>query len=670
MPRTDSPLDPTLVREHLKVVKQLDRGYQPAMAAFVQITQAYPTDSPAVDAGYRSAWRMLSHVLPRSENVSSSSSPPVERARAVLAYYCQSFQQMVLDGLRRTPQWGDGRNSGKYESDTANQVAAFVQYVVGSGDTTDVDDTSGGKSYRPNAWATLYYCLRCGDAIAGLEVAATLDVPDPIRRLLLSWADAQKGGATNVWSPGQQLPRLSSTDRRAVADLLSSVKNQRYHSGVYALAAAQPLPAEEQAAVCMNSMEDFLFFGLSNAVLSSSNQNTTPVDELATLAKVVSDDFRPASFADNGESGGWNFVLLLFATQQYSEALSHLQRQGKLGLLQAAHLVLILETAGVPPINLKDVVQGTQREPEEAQAFTAALLSSYANQLLAEPTAGSTAALEYIVRIPHKARAGKEIAELIAKTGETARLVGVVDREGVRQGGAQSLNEKFSADELKKVIANAAEQLLGRDHTNRQTTGSAALCYMLAGRYASVLQLLSEMLSPPDGPDVDRAFWIEQTRSLHEHYFDKPTRASSILQQESGGPAALRTSRIMLQLNEFFDLLRSGRFHEAKQLADRLSILPTCQSDLSSKEAEYCNLNSLIKAALPSLLVGVAQTLLEQQRRLKSDAGFGNSSSSAAARERARELQERARLLVTFSGLVEMSSDKRETLSRLEAMMV
>jgi hypothetical protein len=109
--------------------------------------------------------------------------------------------------------------------------------------------------------------------------------------------------------------------------------------------------------------------------------------------------------------------LPLLATQQYQKALSHLaDAGGATGILQAAHLGLILVSAGVPVGNLG--------QPEGPDNVVAALLVAYSNKLISDPATGSLAALEYIARIPNKTQARRETAALIAKPGETERLVG------------------------------------------------------------------------------------------------------------------------------------------------------------------------------------------------------------------------------------------------------
>jgi len=304
---------------------------------------------------------------------------------------------------------------------------------------------------------------------------------------------------------------------------------------------------------------------------------------------------------------------------------------------------------------------------DDAQLSVLILPLAYANQLISEPSMNALAALEYLVRIPHKPRAAKEVAALIAKTQDTTNLVGTLTAEGTRQSNPNSpLDQFFTADQVSSILVDAAERLR-RSGINRRQEEVAVLCYMLAGRYGKVLQMLSQLLSPPDRPDENRAYWLEQTASFHRNYIDNPTQVLQAL-NGSDNPqdqAAMGTSRSLVRLNDFFFKLRAGQTKEAWDIVEPL--LPASRSELTTKEGEWKSLDPLVKAALPGVLVGAVHILHQEHRRLKQ---LGSSAAGVVERERLHELQDKARLLVTYSGLVGIDPEQKRQLSRMEELMI
>jgi nuclear pore complex protein Nup93 len=389
-----------------------------------------------------------------------------------------------------------------------------------------------------------------------------------------------------------------------------------------------------------NVIEDFLTFQLWKALLGQD-----PVEELVQLGSSIQGF--GAEYFGSTDAGGWDFTLPLLLTQQYERGLAHLgDVGGRMGLLQAAHLALVLSKV-VPLSNMG--------QNDDSVNFCASILVSYADMLLLEPSAGPKAALEYLTRIPTKARASKEVANLIAKTEDAEKLAGTPDADGVRPDS--TLDKFFSKREISSILANAAEILL-RGDSNRKRKGTAAFCLMLAGRYADVLTQLNAFLSPPDDPDEDRTFWMDQTRKFHDNYLSKPTHVKTTLEKEH--PEVVAASKTMLELNRFFAVVTDGRYEDALKIANSLNLLPLSRTDLAAKETEYKGMDPLLKRALPSLIVGVVEALHKEHSRLKK-------VRSSVAQERLRDLQQQAKLLSAYSGMIGLGTQQ---VFELEAMMI
>jgi hypothetical protein len=635
------PVDPRVVQAHLAVVQEELKGeptpkqLEQAVEKFQKLTD--PASGSPMESSYASAWQLVSQLI----KVHTHS--PVDQAMAALVHFCQQFQMLVVNRVRRGAlAHQDMSVPTMYVNDMAGQCAAFCKLTLGATDSP---------------WPVLFYCLRCGDAVAAKEVLSksaislTGDAQAALHRIVAVMAQGQRN-ACCFWEAGP--PRVDAHDRQMVADLLERSKNlestDMHQTGVYALLSGTASYPTSETVLGFSAIEDYLCSCLWKALLHSN-----PVDELVRLAEVI-DQYGPSYFYD-AKSYGWSYALPLLATQQYQKALSHLaEAGGATGILQAAHLGLILVSAGVPVGNLG--------HPEGPDNVVAALLVAYSNKLISDPATGSLAALEYIARIPNKTQARRETAALIAKTGETEKLVGRLNAQGIRENNG-ALEKHFSPAEISALLGEAAD-ILSREKSDRQKLGSAAMCFMLAGRYADVLSLLNQLLSPPNEPNENRQFWLEQTKSFLSHYIDKRTHVLDVLERDNQ-LYLIKTSRTMIDLNAFFERLRSDQFEEALSIAESLQLLPASQNDVAAKETAYQGLNIHIKQAYPFFLVGAMQTLYSEHRRIKLDLQAG---ASPVVRKRLQELQEKARILVTFAGLVGMAREQTESLSRLESLMI
>lgn len=176
-----------------------------------------------------------------------------------------------------------------------------------------------------------------------------------------------------------------------------------------------------------------------------------------------------------------------------------------------------------------------------------------------------------------------------------------------------------------------------------------------------------QLLSPPDRPDDDRAFWMEQTESFHTNYTDVPTHVLQVLEEKPQDKATIETSRTLIQLNRFFALLQAGRALEAWQVAEPLQLWPNNHSDLASKDSGLKRMDPLVRAALPELLVGAVFIMHQEHQRLKKQQ---HQQDGGVTRESARELQEKVKLLVTYSNSVGVDSKQKAMLSDYESHMI
>ena len=668
-PTAGTPLEESLVQAHLKVVQNMKKSSTNGVSTstieeFVRILEGRP-DPPT--QGYSAAWHLVAQLMRSSGSNHNSNSAAVSQAKATLAHFCQQYRTHVLTTVRRSAA---STSSSRYANDVTAQCEAYARLQLGGNFTTAPSSASSPP------WPVIYFCLRCGDAVAALEAVQTAAgggaMMDPaVERIVATLARAQGNDASSLWESatvtandgggGGLLRLLDPTDMQSLADLLDSAKrmeqqpnndNKVHEMGVYALlSAASDQPISSDTVEGFRRIEDYLTGALWRAVLRPN-----PVDELIELGEMIQN--WGASYFDDSTSGGWSFALPLLASQQYQKALQWLARSSRTGLLQAAHLGLVLSTAGVPIDNL-----GTQQDsvPDDA---VASLLVAYASELLPMP-GGSLAALTYLMRIPNEARARKEVAKLIANTSEMAELVGTQDTEGMRQGGA--IGEHFSATEISSILVDATDMILAGSKDDKEKTAMAALCLMLAERYGDLLSLLNETLSPPDQPDDARKFWLENVKIFRSNYIDKRTHVLEVLERE-GKQSVVRTNRVLLDLNKFFDRFQSPlRDSETLAIAENLQLLPTSDIDRQVKESEYKNMDPLIQQVYPALLDGAMRILHEEHQRLKMNL---HRDTSGVVRERLRELQAKAKLYTTFAASIGMANEHIGSLSHHASLMI
>jgi hypothetical protein len=630
-------LDPAFVQAHWEVLRTTSDSYHTAGNLKKLID---PSTNDPVLLGYATALDWTMTLLS-----SRSTESPIDRAAATLVHLCRQFQR----GLKRRVQeaivsGATTADSSNFTNEAARDCFQYSGLVLGD---------------AHSVWSVLYYCLRIGNAQAALEVWLHADHSSnltnsqykAIRQILTVMAE---GGVDCVWERG--VPLVPANDRLELFDLLERQSNDNetmsdsaniHMMGVLAiLSGLADLPQSETIPGFANT-EDDLFGSLWKALMDND-----PVHKLHEFAETIQAE--GAERSHNNETGGWSYALHLLVSQQYARAFVHLAESGKDVLLHAAHLTLVLATAGVDISNLG--------EGNLNKDLVAKIVAAYANQLL--ELAGSQAALDYLIRIPDKALACKEVAKLIANTGEVTTLVGTFNANGGREGN-ETLDQHLSPAQISAVLAEAAA-LSMPDRSDRQKISTALLCYMSAERFDSVLVLLNELISPPDHKDENREHWILQTKQFHENFIDNRSGVFAVLerQQKTG---LIQVSRTLMDLNRLFDLLHTTQYAEAWSVLKNLRLVPLVQTDMAMLVANFRTMDDIIRRSYPAVLKGAMQILYREHMRIKSDVQGG---VAAVVLERLRELQQHARFVVTFAGLIGTAADKMESLSQMQALMI
>ena len=627
-------LDPGFERAHWNVVNNMTGSLATAEALkdlVDRMTQNRNADS--VLSGYSTAWDLILTML-RTGKVSS----PVERASSTLVHLCWQFESVVNMRVQGGIGSGAVTESSNFSQQGARICQLYAKLVFGS-------------SY--SVWQIVYYCLRIGDANAAYEVWNAMSDPrlsDTHRSAISNvLGEMSKANVACLWEAG--IPFLPSPERRALEEMIDrqdSMNDIHFHGVLNLLTGHHDLPTDESTPGFSN-LEDYLFGCLWKAQLA-----TNPVEALCHFGKEMQ---AHASHFQDERSGGWSYALPLLASQQYARACSHLAESGEDVLLQAAHLGLVLATAGIEIANLGDA------SPD--RHILASIVEAYANTIPDKDSSGSLAALEYLVRIPEKELACKAVAKLIVATGKLNEIAGEINDDGLRVG-LTPLDQHFEHYQVKLVLTEAADLCL-RNPNDNQKISVAIMCYMLASRYDSVVSLLNKRISPPDQQAEHRGYWLAQVRSFRETFISKRTAVYRQLEKDKklGLVDAMRT---LLDLNEFFENLNKSQYEQAWLVVKQLGMVPSTQTELNYMVRMYReNVDDSIRGCYPAVLLGAMTALHYEHSRVK------NAIQGAAVpvvSQRLKELQSQASLLITFSGLIEAPSDQIKALSKLQAPMV
>jgi hypothetical protein len=639
-------LDPAVVQAHLQILSHTDRSDPVQLArAYASMAQSLSSGSPA-QAGYVEAWKHLTILLETRAHTSS------EQARSTLVYLCHQLRHHMVDRVHQASSAGqDIATEGFSPSLRSNHMSTLASYCL------SYIKVALGWVGAQAVWPALYCCLRCGDAVATLELwqqaqlSVASNTSSVVHRVLSHLAQRQQQSQC-VWEVGVP-SRIDPQDSKFLSDLSDAAAHGEhsdiYKVGFYALLSGVLALPQSDSAFGMATMEDYITSALWRALMSDN-----PHESIQDLGNVV-ESWDPEYLQDSN-TGGWALALPLFMTQRYAKALEHLANVGgSTGCIQAVHLGMVMAMGQFA----LDVEQ-TQRLHD----IVTSLLLTYASLLVSQVNAA--AALEYTVYVPSAQQARKEVAALLARTGAIEPLAGTIDANGIRHNKAL-LDKYFSPEDISLILIETGDMLTHSSDTTQATISSAALCYFLAGKYSRVVALLNRQLCPPDVLNEGRQYWLQQTESFLTQFIDRRSHVLEVLERQEE-TSLVHTSRVLIQLHAFFDKMRQRHYDQAWSIVQSLQLFPTSSADMALQETSFHQLDPLLQQAFPAILSSAMEALYHQYQTCKSEHVQG--SAATVARQRLREWQTSARLLSTFAGVVQLSGPQMQSLERYESLMI
>ena len=246
----------------------------------------------------------------------------------------------------------------------------------------------------------------------------------------------------------------------------------------------------------------------------------------------------------------------------------------------------------------------------------------------------------------------------------------------------------FGAAEVNRLLYECGEELVREG--GGAGIGGAAELFSLAGQYGALLSLLNRELATRlnawegDAESEGRKFWKNAAVNFQQaHLAHGRTHVIEVLEQE-GSLAVGETFQLLLNLMSFFDKFRMGEFEGAWALLDMLNLLPRAESELPTRVSGFHgNLDNVVKTHFPQIVLTGMECLFHQHTSVKqSILGSGAAGTSggsilqtaavASMERRLVEIRERARLLVTYTGLLhhKMPGDANAQIARMEAYMM
>jgi len=374
-------------------------------------------------------------------------------------------------------------------------------------------------------------------------------------------------------------------------------------------------------------------------------------------------------------SGGWAYTLPLLVSQQYATALAYLaEAGGGLGLLQATHVGVVMDVAG---LSISDFTLDNEQRSNNSvssklsqQTLLPMLVASYSASLQG---LDAGAALKYLVLLSGKGKFVKEqVQRLILETRQFEILAGKIEPDGSRSNGA--LDTYFTKKEVSSLLMDTAHHAIGVGKP-----ADAAELLVLSGQFGALFSLmnreLASYLNASTQEDfVKRQFWFNAASQFHAiHLAQGRTYVQNTLDKE-GNMSLGNTFQLLMNLVVFFDRCREQQWEGAWVLVDELQLIPKVESEMTIKVEAFRALDNCVRQVFHHVVLAAMEALCHLFRTLKQSGAGVSIDQRNTIDQSLNELRTRARLLVTFSRLLNLpslgDSDTYVRISQLEKNMM
>eukprot|EP00984_Skeletonema_dohrnii_P011681 scaffold4689_cov142-Skeletonema_dohrnii-CCMP3373.AAC.2 len=630
--------------------------------------------------GYSNAISLLKSILNCSISLgvvptSSTSTSATDVAINVMGscnFFAYQFKHHVGTVVREAELSGLNTTSGATASgggegliSSARDVRTFTSIVAGS-------ELVNGQA---GVWPQLYYALRCGDALAAESIvkqyAASTNnnnssngdesfsgVDPAVLHIISQLVELQQDQETifgdstngNTRSPRQVEKSLLSPSqtmlqsRRQVCELYERTKTRMSSlSGGGA-----------------NNVEPFVPYRAACLALLGGAESISEVSVLESsgLVKTV-EDYLYASLwhalhlADTtssiGGEGGLQNVSRAVArlgklVNQWGP--SYFEQQDDFGDVSASSAVAA--AAGVATgLSVSDYSNASNAPSQTLVPMLVASFSASLQGLDAE------AALKYLVLLSGKGKFVKEqVQRLLLETRQFEILAGKLASDGSRSNAA--LDSYFSKSHVSSILADGANVAI-----QSGKPADAAELLVLSGHFGALFTLMNRelaayLVASTQEEFTKRQFWFSAASQFHAiHLAHGKMYVQNALESE-GRMSLGNTFQLLMNLVVFFDRCRENQWEGAWVLMDNLNLLPKADSEMTVKVEAFFQLDNCVKQIFHHVVLAAMEALCHLFRSLRQDGAGGSIQQQNTIDQRLDELRTHARLLVTFSRLLNL----------------
>ncbi|XP_069757463.1 nuclear pore complex protein Nup93 isoform X4 [Narcine bancroftii] len=500
-------------------------------------------------------------------------------------------------------------------------------------------------------WALIYYCLRCGDLMAAMQV---------VNRTQHQLGEFHNWFMEYVQGDDRRLPpnaenKLRLHYRRALRN-----STDPYKRAVYCLIGR--CDVTDSHSEIADKTDDYLWLKL-NQVCFEDDGNSSPQDKqtLPQLQSQLLEEYGESHFAANQHP--FLYFQVLFLTAQFEAAIAFLFRIERLRC-HAVHVALVLYEL---KLLLKSSAQSAQLLSQDSadsrpirRLNFIRLLMLYTRKF--EPT-DPREALQYYYFLRNETDSQGEnmfmrcVSELVIESREFDMLLGRLEKDGSRKPG---IIDKFRGNTravINKVAAIAE---------NKGLFEEAVKLYDLAKNPDKVLELMNKLLSPVipqiSAPQSNKERLKNMALAIAERYRNQGIATAKSVDS---------TFYLLLDLITFFDEYHSGNIDRAFDIMEKLKLVPLSQESVEERVTAFKNFSDEIRHNLSEVLLATMNILFTQYKRLKGTSPATPVRPQRVMEDRDSQLRCQARALITFAGMIpyRMAGDTNARLVQMEVLM-
>uniref|UniRef100_A0A670YNT9 Nuclear pore complex protein Nup93 n=1 Tax=Pseudonaja textilis TaxID=8673 RepID=A0A670YNT9_PSETE len=506
-----------------------------------------------------------------------------------------------------------------------SELALFPCYA------TKLGDRDGEVEGHP-VWAIIYYCMRCGDLMAAMQVVnlAQHQLGD-----FKTWFQEYMHSKDKRLSPATE-NKVRLHYRRALRN-----NTDPYKRTVYCIIGRCDI-ADNHSEVA-DKTEDYLWLKL-NQVCFDETSSSAPQDRLtlSQFQKQLLEDYGESHFAVNQQP--FLYFQVLFLTAQFEAAIAFLFRTERLRC-HAVHVALVLFEL---KLLLKSSGQSAQLLSHEAGDPPATRRLNFVRLLMLYTrkfeSTDPREALQYFYFLRNEKDSQGEnmflrcVSELVIESREFDMILGKLENDGSRKPG---VIDKFTRDTKPIInkVASVAE--------SKGLFEEAAKLYDLA-KVSGISKMPSQELGEQQLP-----------RSPERRVYSKFSHFRFLLV-----PVVVQTDRLRARhLALSMDL--------SLQIIEQLKLVPLSQEYVEERVAAFRHFSDEIRHNLSEVLLATMNILFTQYKRLKCASPATPARPTRVIEDRDSQLRSQARALITFAGMIpyRTSGDTNARLVQMEVLM-